>query len=622
MDLLAVLLGSSTLNVYRALAEDDKTKLFSKKIAGGSTLCWSPCGKFVCVGGAHGEIADISIFDVEGGHVERETELKGLVALDWVAASTSADFYNGAEQMVPLLAIPSLAAVLEECLPETTKESKEWGLLVAADNCSLAVNAQGTFPLAKLSVSSGEPVLSAKLSLDLRSLSVLRGDEIIVYSVRLLSVRRQELREIATLMQRADFVVNYLRRAVDVVQRCWNSAVEGWIKRVSALEHRYAGEDEDIHGDFTRWCSGKPSEAMRDFLNTSSEWGLAKTEKLIMQAMEYANMIITTRVFVGTQHLILHFRELKARMSASSYTNMGLTPSFVEHLQNLAEELLVALDVFLNDLRFEQTFAKALLNVMIRLSGQLGGTVSADYKELSRQEMDAFVTQMSDKHSLQFESIGKALAKDNKKSLVQVISRLANALQCQGKHIVDANSADISVLSAIPLPASRQDTSQKWFRNEDLKNHHELAITWIESENSGNAASLVRARVVPAANGGDIIMEKATLHGAGWTILLVRMYTLEEMVLVFSSQGVPFLCRLRVDELQFEVIRDCSEEVPHSVITLMDLELRQLPDGYMHTTDLRASPSRGVLSVFARKLQRLLTLDLEEEDEDPGKEEK
>jgi len=62
---------------------------------------------------------------------------------------------------------------------------------------------------------------------------------------------------------------------------------------------------------------------------------------------------------------------------------------------------------------------------------------------------------------------------------------------------------------------------------------------------------------------------------------------------------------------------DANEAVEHSLLDDLDSEVRRLPDGYLHASELRASPSRGVLSIFSKQMHRLLTVDLEEEpDED------
>lgn len=313
MDLLAILLSNRNLNVYRALSEDDKMKLFSKKVPGGRLLCWSPCGKFVCVGGENGGQSEITIYDVEGHHVRRQAESEHLSALDWVSvAFTSSDFRTGAELMVPLLEIPSPSACLEEDKPVTFHENQEWGFLVLANATSLSIYAQGSFPLVKLDVQ--QQLVSAKLSKDLRTLTVLHEDEIVLYDTRYLAVRRQELRETATCLQRADSVITYAREAISEVQRYWNAPVRDWINRVRFC-HRSYGEkgwesahpSKDVHQDLLQWwfSNQAPSATVRKWLLT--DWDYDKMEKGIMQAMEYANRVVSTRVFVAAQHLITYF---------------------------------------------------------------------------------------------------------------------------------------------------------------------------------------------------------------------------------------------------------------------------------------------------------------------------
>eukprot|EP00397_Hematodinium_sp_SG-2012_P013981 GEMP01014206.1.p1 GENE.GEMP01014206.1~~GEMP01014206.1.p1 ORF type:complete len:340 (+),score=70.32 GEMP01014206.1:955-1974(+) len=337
---------------------------------------------------------------------------------------------------------------------------------------------------------------------------------------------------------------------------------------------------------------------------------LVRLEKSIIQVFEYATMVITTRMFIAAQHLLLYFRDLKARVQCPAYTGIGLTEEHAEQLLTLAEDFLVTLDTFLDKLKTEWMFAQTLLTFLIQLSSKINNSNnSTQPRDISKRELDAFMIHMSEKRSLGFETITAALSVDNETSLLHAAEQLAGSLRVLGGHIVTANSAHLSVLSTLPLPASRRDTSQTWFKNE-------LIVTWIKNESAGSPAIIVRIQVVPTANGGEIIIQKAVLYGPGWNILLARMYTQNDISLVFSSQGLPFLCRLKLESLKFEAVPNCCAKVPRSQINRMDLEIRQLPNGYQHATDLRASPSRGVLSIFARKMRRFLTLDLNEESDE------
>lgn len=607
MDLLAVLYGdASTLNVYRVVFEDGKmTKLFSDKIVDGTTLVWSPCGKYICVGEKTGKI---TVFDVEGGKYQRETLKQELVALDWVPVKSSADFRTGTESMLPLLSVPSTAASSEDSSVVSPDEDRMWSLLLVADENSLSIDAQASFSLAKITLPPGPPITSARLGLDLRSLSVIRGNKLTLFRIHRLAVRRQEIREAATLIQRGDFVCKYCVMILDGMRRTWNNATGPWLKKVKELTDSASIEEgRTIHQEILiASCRGMTNDKMGQFFKNTTESALNRMEKALMQAFEYINLVVTTRLMVAAQHLLILGNDLLSRADAPAYAYTGLSPSLCQEVLTKAKELATISETLLDALKNERSFIKIFFSVLVRLSNKVNSTNrSNDSKDISKKDLDCFVRKMTQGHSLTLKPVAAKLFDifSGKPSLIRAIRNVLKSVRSVGKGVTKTLSTNFKKMKTLPLPLNRRDTHQAWFKDE-------LIITWIEND------QVVCIRVKPSAGGFEATYHKATLFSLGCNILLARAYAENEIVLVFSSQGLPFLTRIKLENIQFVEVEKCSTRVTPFDLIKIDLEIRQLPDGYQHSSDLSSSASRGVLSIFASKVKRFLTIDMDEASDD------
>eukprot|EP00928_Gymnodinium_smaydae_P029978 TRINITY_DN22420_c0_g1_i1.p1 TRINITY_DN22420_c0_g1~~TRINITY_DN22420_c0_g1_i1.p1 ORF type:complete len:871 (-),score=167.21 TRINITY_DN22420_c0_g1_i1:60-2570(-) len=473
MDLLACLTAppDSTLSIYRLLSEDRSPKLLSEKVTGvGTVLTWSPCGRKVAVGD---RLGGISVFDGESGALLRShrPHARPIVALSWVAASRPSDAALDpplARMLPPLLAVPSAPSNMYAEVPESEAEPSDQllndglSLLVSADETGLlVVSAGGTLSLLK-TVLFDEPwwarcmgapqlqdgqqastwsVRSARLSPDLRLLAVHMShsaastepsssvsagcDEVVVaLDVRKFAVRRQELSQCWTMIERLLTTVSYAKQAVDALANVWRGAADAFAKKMRGLIEAAGmydgpeGESTSVHQELlVTCCTGCPSDAVHAFLSRqTSPQQLTRLERSLAQALEYVNLVTCTRLQVACYHLLASLQELLACAGwTRRFRAIGLDSTLLQGLLAHAKEFTALTEALLVESSQTRRFSRTLLHVLLRAAQRLaetptaGGEAGAPTPAPTTEDMDDFIKRLEHGRSIELSELSDCI---------------------------------------------------------------------------------------------------------------------------------------------------------------------------------------------------------------------
>lgn len=426
MDLLACLTAApdSTMSIYRLLSEDQSPKLLSEKITGvGTTLAWSPCGRRLVVGD---RLGGITMFDGETGSVlhSRRSHSAPVAAFCWMDGKYMVEEPAWSRMLPPLLTVPSAPSNM---YAETQSRDEEWTsnftILASIDEAGqLILAAGGTFPLQATDLNEEETFqhlrsrgpMAIELSTDLRCLAVLLGPggksirspenphvrtplpqtpnqgnspqgwsasgrslAVAVLDVRKFAMRRKELAQCSSMVERFCAVASYTQQAVDTLATVWKSAASGFINKIRAMTdciQAYAGAGsctissrDSVQSEllFTL-CTGNPSDAMHAFLTRqTTPQQLSRIEKTLMQALDYVNLVTCSRLQVAVQHLLAILQELKAYANWIRFSSIGLDLGLLEELElrvmkfsGLTEQLLI-------DSSHARRFARTLFHLLL-----------------------------------------------------------------------------------------------------------------------------------------------------------------------------------------------------------------------------------------------------------------
>lgn len=147
---------------------------------------------------------------------------------------------------------------------------------------------------------------------------------VVVLDVRKLAVRRRELAQCTGIAEKLVSAATYTRQAVDTLAHVWRGAVDAFAGKMRGFReaiqtHGGLGEEGDsVHEELLlTCCAGTPSEAVHAFLTRqTSPQQLLRLERTLVQALEYVNLIICTRLQVAGQHILTILHEAGRRSSA------------------------------------------------------------------------------------------------------------------------------------------------------------------------------------------------------------------------------------------------------------------------------------------------------------------
>jgi len=232
---------------------------------------------------------------------------------------------------------------------------------------------------------------------------------VLVLDVRKLAVRRRELMIASLMAERLSAVTDYARRAAETLAKVWKSGVDGFAKKVRALEdtveaHRLS-PDSTVHQELLMTCcSGNPSDALHTFLmKQTSVQQLLRLERGLMQALDYANLIVTTRLQVACHHLITILHEMHARAGwEQKFKAIGLEPGPLEGLQAQARALLRLGELLLIECSQARCFAKTFFQLFLRMASKLPDQTPsasemshiANCGSPTREDLDEFIARL------------------------------------------------------------------------------------------------------------------------------------------------------------------------------------------------------------------------------------
>jgi len=307
------------------------------------------------------------------------------------------------------------------------------------------------------------------------------NDEVVVVlDVRKLAVRRQELAQSSSMAERLLAVTTYTRKAVETLDKVWRGAADGFANKMRVLADAIEDkENSSIHQELLlTCCMGNPSDAVHTFLTrqTSTEQ-LRRLERAVVQAFEYVNLVVCTRLQVAGQHILTILHELHACASwYQKFKAIGLDIGPLRSLMAQTQRFLHLTELLLMDCSNARRFVRTLFQVLIRQSQKLSDQpVAAEPGATAplKEDMDDFIARMQQSQSLELSEVtgrisGTAPRADAgasgglaglagpggvANSLVEAAQRLASDAEKVGEHIVEAVSGHVSVLACIPIHA-------------------------------------------------------------------------------------------------------------------------------------------------------------------------
>ena len=501
-----------------------------------------------------------------------------------------------------------------------------------------------------------------------------QGDlTVLVLDVRKLAVRRRELAQGAALVERLLAVVAYARQAVDTLANVWRSAVSTFVNKLRAffdcLQAYSGGPDTDVHSEllFTL-CTGNPSDALHAFLTRqTTPQQLSRIEKGLMQALDYVNLVTCTRLQVAVQHLLAIIQDLKACSSARRFQSIGLESELLRQLDTETLSFASMSEHLLLDCSKARCFVRTLFQLLLfqsqKLTESTEGTPSnrQESRVASSSDVDDFVEAVRERRSLELEEvtrrIGKAqAATSEEESLVAQLAILAGTSEGLGKQLCATMARHSHVLaerhlqlappwqslrpelrpeavwSEVPSPRGlgRPVVHMVWEdraeRAEGSEAHlpetlpERLRIFWCDGTDGGAQLCFVRLHLEVRARGTPIQPElamarlKANAAGSGH-FLLCRGYDKERVAVLLQDarQMTTQVCLIDLDAIPFRA------EPPVMLAELPQGTVRQsapLPESYSWASAMRVMSQRGVCSVYSSRARRLLTLDMEADEDD------
>lgn len=697
----------------------------------GTALAWSPCGRKIAVGDRLGVVTVYDGETGATLHVSRPharpVAALSWAATEAVAPGDA----PWSRMLPPLLAVPSsVGGMYTEALDAEAAEAPEGataaaGLLSSVDEGGLVVvSAGGTLPLQAAQIVGGagggaaatwpEGLLegcgeapcalaarrprAVRMSPDLRCLAVLLGPVaadaepraeprtpprrhggaaaegvVVVLDVRLLAVRRRELSVVAAKSERLGVVAGYVRRGAETLAQVWRNAAEGLSKKMRALAESieaYSVDDGRSVQDelLLACCTGTPSDALHMFLmKQTSVQQLARLERGLMQAVEFAALVVSTRLQLAGHHLVAILHEMRAYASwPQKCKAIGLDAAPLESLIASAEEFNRLGERLLIECSQARRFVRTLFQVLLRLAQKLAdqGLAAPEAGQVAsvgaptREALDEFIDRLRAGASLDLAEItgriGPASASTAAApgaSLTEVARRLVADAAGVGERVVAAVSSRTAVLACVPvrapspwvsvgasdLQAAAASDEAHGIGSPRGLGRPALSISWeappgapprllvLWAGGGGPQAELHLCRIeVPPARPGapaPAALQRLRLSANGH-FLLCQAYDAGRVValLLQESLGASAVTVALLD------VSGCEFHATPSLLSAEGeapaLPLAALPEGcvrrsaplpecFRSASALRSAAARGVCSVYACRAKRLLTLDLE-----------
>lgn len=242
----------------------------------------------------------------------------------------------------------------------------------------------------------------------------------LILDVRKLAVRRRELSLAASMAERLAAVAGYARRGAETLAQVWKGAVEGFANKMrglaEAIEAYSVEDDKSIHQELLlTCCTGNPSDALHMFLmKQTSVQQLTRLERGLMQALEYATLVVSTRLQVASQHLITVLHEMQACASwEQKFKAVGLELGPLRELMAQAQEFNKLGELLLIECSQARRFVRTLFQVLLRLAHKLadGGASASEASQVAsigaptREDLDMFISRLRGRSSLELAEV-------------------------------------------------------------------------------------------------------------------------------------------------------------------------------------------------------------------------
>jgi len=314
------------------------------------------------------------------------------------------------------------------------------------------------------------------------------NDEVVVVlDVRKLAVRQRELAQCSSMAERLLAVTTYTKKAVATLGSVWKGAADAFANKMRTMSDAVEDkENNSIHQELLiTCCMGNPSDAVHSFLTRqTSPQQLQRLERNVLQAIEYVNLVVCTRLQVAGHNILTILHELHACASwTQKFKSIGLDIGLLRGLMAQTQRFLHLTELLLMECSEARRFVRTLFQVLIRQSQKLSDqpiTAEPGASAPLKEDMDAFIACMQQNQSLELSEVtgrisgaapavmvtspaggrlprqldaASAQPSSIASSLLESTQRLAADAEKVGEFIVEALSSHVSVLACIPVHA-------------------------------------------------------------------------------------------------------------------------------------------------------------------------
>eukprot|EP00439_Symbiodinium_sp_Y106_P038938 s1268_g4.t1 len=496
---------------------------------------------------------------------------------------------------------------------------------------------------------------------------------VLVLDVRKLAIRRRELAQSSFLIERLSAVATYTQQAVDTLANVWRSAASTFVNKMRAFFdclQAYSGDDTDVHSEllFTL-CTGNPSDALHAFLTRqTTPQQLSRIEKGLMQALDYVDLVTCTRLQVAVQHLLAILQDLKACSGRQRFQSIGLDFELLRELETQTLRFASLTEHLLLDCSKARSFARTLFQLLLfqaqKLTENTDATPSTRPESrsgasvaLGDEDVESFVAAVRSRRSLELEEVSQRIGKsvkpqgESQDSLVAQLMTLATTAEGLGERLCAAMARHSCVVaerhlqmtppwqSLRPEPVHESPQSPRGLgrpvvhmvweeRGGDSQELAEtlparLRLLWCDGTEAGAQLCLARldfqlgSRNTASSELAMARLSAGSLDGSGH-FLLCRSYDAERVAVLLqdTKRVTTQVCLMELKAIPF------ASGLPVPVTALTELpqdavkQSEPLPESYLLASAMRVMSQRGVCSVYSSRARRLLTLDMEADEDD------
>jgi len=309
-----------------------------------------------------------------------------------------------------------------------------------------------------------------------RQVSIEAYDEfVLVLDVRKLAIRRRELAQCSTMTERLVGTAVYARQAVDALAHVWRGAVDNFAGKMRALaqaidDYSTSGSPGSIHSELLlTCCTGSPSDAIQAFLTRqTSPQQLSRLERTLGQALEYINLVVSTRLQAAGQHLLTVLHELHACAGwPQRFGAIGLSTGPLRNLMSRTQDLLRLTELLLLETSQAKRFLRTLFQILLPLAQKLAEQPTAAEPGAtapSREEMHEFMARMRQREPMDLAEITARIGARSG-SQAQGLVREEGSISCAmqqlsadatefSEQLARALSRHVGLLACIPVRAA------------------------------------------------------------------------------------------------------------------------------------------------------------------------